>query len=267
MKKILVAAALAASMWSGAAQSAVEIVNVPIGQIPTFDSRVTTLGGTVIQTAVVDGVGVYNYTDANGNPATLTVTRLDGNPLGWTTTYDNLTAPAWDISPSTEPSDTIPGEKTGLRFTFSSPVNAFGLEIGDWATCCYSGTRPAAIQSTYGVPAEGSGLWIRFNGGAATLPANALSENDNPGWIAESRFTNFIGAIDDSGSFTTVDFWGDGFGEALYAGGTLRFAAIRRGAIGGTVAPVPAVSDTGLLAGLLGIAAFGAYRMRRRAIR
>ena len=63
------AAALAASMWSGAAQSAVEIVNVPIGQIPTFDSRVTTLGGTVIQTAVVDGVGVYNYTDANGNPA------------------------------------------------------------------------------------------------------------------------------------------------------------------------------------------------------
>lgn len=264
MKKVL-AAALVASMWSGAALSAVEIVNVPIGQISTFDSRIASLQGTVIQSAVMDGVGVYNYTDANGNPATLTVTRINGGALGSTSSYGNLTAPAWDISPMTSLDDTIPGEQTGLRFTFSSPVNAFGLEIGDWATCCFTGVRPVAIQNTYGVPANGSGLWIRFNGGTATLPANALTDTDNPGVNAEGQYTNFIGAIDDSGSFTTVDFWGDGFGEALYAGGTLRFATIRQGAISGTVAPVPAVSEIGLLAGVLSIAAFGAYRMRRRA--
>jgi hypothetical protein len=64
----------------------------------------------------------------------------------------------------------------------------------------------------YGVPAQGSGLWIAFDSGAATLPANALSANDNPGYAAQNSFTNFIGAIDPSGYFTKLTFFGDGFG-------------------------------------------------------
>src|SRR5690606_31415557 len=99
-------------------------------------------------------------------------------------------------NPSASSADTIPGENSGLLFTFSSPVNAFGFEIGDWATCCMTGTRPLSIQNTYGVPATGSGLWIAFDGGAATLPANALSPTDNPGYAQNFSFTNFIGAID-----------------------------------------------------------------------
>jgi hypothetical protein len=173
-----------------------------------------------------------------------------------------LTGPAWTINPTNTPGDSIPGEQFGLRFTFSSPVNAFGLEIGDWATCCYSSTRPANIVSTYGVPANGSGLWLRFNGGAATLPANALSGSDNPG----TGYTNFIGAIDDTGTFTTVDFWGDGFGEVLYAGGTLRFGVVPRGAVGGggQIAPVPAMNEIGLAAALLGVLAMATRRLRRK---
>lgn len=72
-------------------------------------------------------------------------------------------------------------------------------------------------------PASGS----PFDGGAANLPANALSANDNPGYVAYGQYTNFIGAIDSSGFFSSVTFFGDGFGEVLYAGGTLRFAWCR----------------------------------------
>lgn len=55
------------------------------------------------------------------------------------------------------------------------------------------------------------------DGGAAALPANALSSADNPGVAAYGQYTNFIGAIDSSGFFSSVTFFGDGFGEVLYA--------------------------------------------------
>jgi hypothetical protein len=264
MRIAKISAALSSLLLAvGSAFAAPVVYNLALPQISTFDNVILGTGASVA-TAQVTNASVYNYIDGNGNNATVTVTRTSSgsaaNPTAgvYSSNGQSLSGNAWDISPQAglgggaggKPD--INGFNSGLTFTFSSPVNAFGFEIGDWATCCTTNTRSAAVQSAYGVAAQGSGLWIAFDGGAATLPANALSANDNPGFAAAGSYTNFIGAIDSSGTFSKVTFFGDGFGEYLVAGGTLRFASVAVG-----------LPEPGSLA-LIGVAFAGLAAARRR---
>jgi hypothetical protein len=154
----------------------------------------------------------------------LSITKSDGSSISPNIYYYGLSGYCWTIDPYSSANDPIPGYNSGLTFTFSSPVNAFGFEIGDWATCCYSNVRSSSIISTYGVPALGSGLWISFDGGAMIEVANALG---NPGYASNGLYTNFVAAIDRSNKFSKITFFCHGFGDHYLAvGGTIRFGAV-----------------------------------------
>lgn len=204
----------------------------------SFDATITAAGGTPNVVNLINGTNSYNYT-MNGTPGTVTITRPDGSPVSWAGNYSSgtvsLSGATISISPSSVPADPIPGFNSGVTFTFSTPVNALGFQVGDWATCCQYNTRPANIVTQYGVPAGGTGLWISFNGGTATLVANSTDPTgaDNPGVAKTNSYTNFIGSIDDKGTFTSVTFFGDGFGEYLVIGGLLDFSILPIGSVSG----------------------------------
>ncbi|MEW6992138.1 PEP-CTERM sorting domain-containing protein [Colwelliaceae bacterium 6441] len=121
------------------------------------------------------------------------------------------------------------GAASGITFTFDSAINALGFEVGDWATCCF-------------LPSE---LFISFDGGTAIKVASATQASDNPATAAGGRNGDafFVGAIDDSSTFTTVTFFGNGFGEILTAGGTVKYSAIEIDSIS-----VPEPSSIAILA-------------------
>lgn len=177
-------------------------------------------------------------TGAGGNVSTDKLTGLTGGTNSWARSAFTITTPSnrsvqqYFINSSVADNDgfgiqmtaatlgaNTPGSlsASGMSFTFNNAVNAFAVELGDWATCCY--------------PTK---LYISFDDGAPILVGSAESSADNPGY--NDGVTTFIGAIDDSGTFTKVTFWGEAqSGDVLYGGGVIRWALLRIGALSGNL--------------------------------
>lgn len=121
---------------------------------------------------------------------------------------------------------------SGLTFNFgSTSLNAFGIELGDWGTCCYA----SSLYIQFGA----NGTW----GSAQQIgTANARSDvpETTPGTYA------FIGAINDTNFFNAVRIYGNGNGDVLWAGGTLRTGNVTLNSVptnAGSSTQAPAASD------------------------
>ena len=105
---------------------------------------------------------------------------------------------------------------SGLTFSFGSTLNAFGIELGDWGTCCYA----SSLYIQFGLNSGGTDTWS-----AAQLIGTATARSDVPEDNGTKTFT-FIGAINDTNFFNEVRIYGNGNGDVLYAGGTLRTGSV-----------------------------------------
>lgn len=256
--KVLFAAIGALLSMSATAAPVIYNNDIVTGQA-AFDATITGVGGTVT-TLSLSGLssGASSWTATAGS-TTVTITSTDGTGRFVYSDYNGYRSSGYSYAIGGQAitiNPYAPASGSGLTFTFSTPVNAFGLQIADWATCCTSVTH-----ADTGAP-TGSNLFISFDGGATRLVANATSADSNPGnkdyngdSVKDYVYTNFVAAIDHTSTFTTVTFYGDGFGEALYAGGTLRWATVDQGSVS---VPEP----TGLA--LAGVALTGLLATRRR---
>jgi hypothetical protein len=232
MKKLAIGFATAASLvaFAGAAVAAPVVTNGTIaGGTAAFDATVAGADGIVVLDTL-SSLGSGSSWDRGA----YTISSTDGSNRGIDASY-LVSGDAIGIDPY------APSEGSGLTFVFDNPINAFGLEIGDWATCCYT-----------------SNLYIAFDGGSVNLVASANSSNDNPGWVAGDGYRNFIGAFDTSNTFSKVTFYGDGFGEYLVAGGTIRYATLELGSVGG----IPEPTTWAMM--IIGFGAAGSVIRRRR---
>lgn len=253
VSKILLASAIAVAASSASHAATFAVFDDVAGGRANFDAVATGAGGTV----TVDtwtGLAGGTVIDRGG----YTISRNNGGFLS-TTTYGSLSGQVTDISPArndggsdggirTAPSDYF---NSGVTLTFGSAVNAIGFEVGDWATCCHDPVTE---------------LFISFDGGAPITVATADDFTDglfpSQNGSGSSVYELFVGAFDDTGSFTSVSFWGNGLGEALYMGGEVRYALIDEGGLP-PPSPVPLPASALLLGA--GTGSLALLRRRRKA--
>ena len=240
MKRIILAAIVIAGSISGAANATIATVfNSQSAGLTNFNNVVASAGGTA--TAVQFVSGQSTYADFSLDKAPNTIYTSSAPPYTATTTGSTVGIdPAGpDTNPRSTPTDY---RASGFNINFSSAVNSAGFEVGDWGTCC-----------------QPSSLYISFDDGMPIKVGESDMVNDV--FLTDGQPIVFVGAFDDSGSFSKVTFWGDGVGEYLVAGGTLHYALLDKGSLPPVTGSVPEPANWALMIGGIG---FVGGAMRRR---
>lgn len=149
----------------------------------------------------------------------------DGSSELFGASLPGMSGDSFSIDPAVSPAGTIPTgpgsyRPSGLLFTFDSSINYFGVEVGDWGTCCFP-----------------SRLYMQLDDGPALLLGSVLSDRptvpldpNGQAYNFDSRLV-FASVLDTGKSFNRVYIWGDGVqgntAERLVAGGAVRFANVR----------------------------------------
>lgn len=235
MKLIQSVAAIAVFASSGAFATPVTFFDTIPGGQASFNSTVTGTGASVSSLTLAGlssgyswDLGDFVITNVDGGSSSIANASSDGN-----------TGQMIGISPSGSGSDPANYKNSGITFTFDNAINAIGFEAGDWGTCCTP-----------------SSLFMQFDGGATQLVGTANTYNDNPSVAAGlPKDGIFVGAIDDTSTFSSVTFWGNGVGEYLTAGGTVKWSTVGINSVN--------VSEPASLA-LLGLGLAGVAASRRK---
>ena len=228
MKKLLASIFMVVGLsFSANATITVVFDSIPDGTTD-FINTVTGAGGTPLAQTLAFGTSVYTDFSMSRAPST---------------THGIATGSQADISPSGSGTDPLNYQGSGVTFTFNSAINSFGLEVGDWGTCC----QPSA-------------LYISFDGNAPIQVGLSQSYGDV---FFGGNDDVFVAAFDDSGSFSTINFWGDGVGELLYAGGTIRYAELDEGSL----PPTPGIPEPATwLMMIMGFGLVGVASRRRKTV-
>ncbi len=233
LNKLALPVALLASAASAHATQ-VAVFGAPAGGLTNFNNTVTAAGGT----AKHDQWSTLPGGQTSIDRGDYTVTRTSGSTIG-VTNFGTMSGRVINMTANNNAGDG--GKASGVTLTFDSAVNAVGFEVGDWGTCC----RPSA-------------LYISFDGGAAIQVGLSTQAGDV---MYDGRHQVFVGAFDDTGSFTKVQFWGTGFGDVLYMGGTVHYALIPEDTLPPSDVPEPASLA------LIGLGLLGAGAASRRKAR
>lgn len=240
--RLAAAGLLAAGIHAPASAAIVTVFDDFDGGAANFDATVTGAGGTVftdVWSTAFSGAsvdrGAYTITRNNGATVTTRTYTLLGS-----TPSRAMSGQGININPSGGAGIAAIG--SGVSLAFDAPVNSIGFEVGDWGTCC----RPSA-------------LYFSFDGGAPIQVGVSRTAGDV--YLTNGGAGVFVAALDDSGSFSRVQFWGDGSGELLVFGGTIRYANVDRGSL--PVGDVPLPGTMALLG--LGLAGAGLSARRRKA--